>query len=272
MNNQELSIEEIRTHCSILENRIIDLYFLRKTQKEICSALNIKRHTIDNLVKRYKLGRFRDRKQSYCKNINPEDPKFWYFLGVFASDGNLYLKSNSVDTIQFTMDDADALNCIRDILNCTNQVKKYNKLGKERFYLSISDASLIKTVREIFHSDCYRKTQTLIFPAIKNKEQMEMFLRGFSDGDGSFAKSRITGFYNFKVFCASKKFIQELYKILISIVNERVHLYKDAYIEVSAQKQVYLLCKYLYSNNLEIGIKRKQERAMQHIRNYEVKI
>lgn len=272
MSNQELPIESIRTQCNTLENQIIDLYFLRKTQKEICSMLNIKRHTIDNLVKRYRLGRFRDRKQSYCRNISPEDPKFWYFLGVFASDGNLYLKSNSVDTIQFTMDDADALNCIRDILDCTNQVKKYNKQGKERFYLSVSDACLIKTVREIFQSDCYRKTQTITFPKTKNKEQLEMFLRGFSDGDGSFAKSNITGFYNFKVFCASEKFTQELFKVLTSIVKERVHLYKNAYIEISAQKQVYLLCKYMYSNNLEIGIKRKQERAMQHIRNYEVKI
>jgi hypothetical protein len=99
-----------------------------------------------------------------------------------------------------------------------------------------------------------------------------MFLRGFFDGDGSFAISHIKGFYNFKIYCASPQFVHSLYDTLVSIVHKGVHLYKEAYIEINAQENVYNLCKFLYSYNPTIGIARKRERAMQHIRNYELKI
>lgn len=99
-----------------------------------------------------------------------------------------------------------------------------------------------------------------------------MFLRGFFDGDGSFAKSAIKGFFNFKLFCASKQFAKSLYEKLVSIIHQGVHFYKEAYIEINAQKNVYNLMKFLYSYNPAIGMQRKRERAMQHINNYELKI
>ena len=272
MATDNLSINEIKEHCSELEKSIIDLYLKRETQKSICNKLGITRGVIDALVRKYHLTRFRDRKLSYCKNTNPEKPEFWYFLGLFASDGNLYFKSHSVDTIQFMLDDKDALDDVKEILGCTSNVKQYKKSGKYRWYLSISDTSIIKTVRKVFEDDCYRKTFSLKFPKIPNKNSLIMFLRGFFDGDGSFAKSAIDGFYNFKIFCASKLFIKELYKKLIDIVHDGVHLYKEAYIEINAQKNVYNLMRFLYSYNPSIGIQRKRERAIQHITNYELKI
>lgn len=99
-----------------------------------------------------------------------------------------------------------------------------------------------------------------------------MFLRGFFDGDGSFSVSAIKGFYNFKIYCASKQFAQSLYDTLVSIVHKGVHFYKEAYIEINAQENVYNLCKFLYSYNPFVGIQRKRDRAIQHIRNYELKI
>lgn len=272
MNIAELSIEEIKEHCSEQECSIIDMYLNRDTQKKICSTLGIKRGVIDCLVKKYNLGRFRDRKLSYCKNINPEEPEFWYFLGLFASDGNLYFKSNFVDTIQFTLDDKDALESIKEILECNNEIKQYKRGAKMRWYLNISDANLISTVRLIMGSNCYRKTFNVQFPSIPNQTCLSMFLRGFFDGDGSFAISAIKGFYNFKIFCASPQFTHALYDTLVSIVHEGVHLYKESYIEINAQKNVYNLCKFLYSYKPTIGIARKRERAMQHIENYELKI
>lgn len=272
MTTTELSINEIKEQCNELEKNVIDLYLDRKTQKEICNKLHITRGKIDTIVKKYNLTRFRDRKLSYCKNTDLNKPEFWYFLGLFASDGNLYYKSHSVDTIQFTLDDKEALEDIKNILKCTNDVKTYTKGNKERYYLNISDASLIKIVRNVFNSDCYRKTFNIKFPHIPNKESTIMFLRGFFDGDGSFTKSAIKGFYNFKLFCASKQFVQSLYEKIKSIVHQGVHFYKEAYIEINAQKNVYNLVKFVYSYNPTIGIVRKRERAMQHIKNYELKI
>jgi hypothetical protein len=272
MNTTDLTIEEIKKQCTEQESRIIDMYLNRDTQKTICNSLSISRHTIDRLVKKYGLGRFRDRKLSYCKNINIEEPEFWYFLGLFASDGNLYLKGKSVDTIQFTLDDKDALLHIKDILGCNNEIKEYKRGNKMRWYISISDTNLISTVRTVFGSDCYRKTFSIKFPSISDTQCLSMFLRGFFDGDGSFSVSAIKGFYNFKIYCASKEFAHSLYNTLVSIVHKGVHFYKGSYIEIDAQENVYNLCKFLYAYNPTIGIARKRDRAIQHIRNYELKI
>lgn len=139
--------------------------------------------------------------------------------------------------------------------------------------MSISDSKLVKIVQKIFNSPCYRKTTTLTFPDIPNENCMKMFLRGFFDGDGSFSKTRKNGFYTFKIYCASKEFTRTLFEILRTIVSEdKVHLYKNAYIEICTQYDVYLLFKFLYSYNPNIGIKRKRDRAIQHIENYELKI
>lgn len=272
MNKVELPLTEIKNSCNDLENNIITMYLNRFTQKKICSTLNIKRGKIDTLVKKYNLTRFRDRKLSYCTHTDINNPEFWYFLGLFASDGNLYLKSNQVNTIQFTLDDKEALVCVKNIIGCNNEVKCYIKSKKPRYYLSVSDTVLIKTVQQIFNSSCYRKTFNLKFPIIKNKVYLSMFLRGFFDGDGSFTKSRIKGFYNFRLYCASKDFILSLYNILKENLDIKVHLYKDAYIDVSSQKEVYKLCKFIYQYKPLIGIKRKYDRAFQHIKNYELKI
>lgn len=272
MNATNLTIKEIKKQCNEQESRIIDMYLNRETQKTICNSLSINRHIIDRLVKKYSLRRFRDRKLSYCKNINIEEPEFWYFLGLFASDGNLYLKGNSVDTIQFTLDDKDALLNIKEILGCNNKIKKYKKESKMRWYISISDTNLINTVRTIFGSDCYRKTFSIKFPNISDARCLSMFLRGFFDGDGSFSVSAIKGFYNFKIYCASKEFAYSLYNTLVSIIHKGVHFYKEAYIEINAQENVYNFCKFLYAYNPTIGIARKRNRAIQHIENYELKI
>ena len=124
-----MTIEEIKNQCSELEKQIIDLYLTRKKQKEICQCLNIKRGKIDHLVRKYKLTQFRDRKNFSCSNVDLSDPKFWYFLGVFASDGNMYTCSGT-EVIQFTMKDKDVLQDIKNILGYTGSVQSYNKQGK----------------------------------------------------------------------------------------------------------------------------------------------
>lgn len=272
MDTRNLPIEEILRNITEEQKKIIEMYLDRQTQKTICASLQIPRGVIDGLVKKYNLRRFRDKKLSYCKNIDKTKPEFWYFVGLFASDGNLYYKSNAVNTIQFTMDDKDALDSVKEIIQCNNVVKKYFKQGKERYNLTVSDSSLIREIQEIFNSNCYRKTFILEFPNVPNIDCLRMFLRGFFDGDGSFTKSSIQGFYNFKIFCASKKFAKSLFNTLSFLFGSKVHFYKEAYIEINAQKEVYELCKFLYSKNENIGIARKRERAMQHIRNYELKI
>lgn len=264
------SLEEIKKDCSELELKILYLYLNRVKQKDICMQLSIKRFNIDRLVAKYNLNRFRDRKNYCCNSINIKDPKFWYFLGLFASDGNLY-KSGTTDIIQFTLDDYEALEDIKNILQYTGKIQQYKKLNKIRYYLKISDSELINTVRKVFKNDCYRKTNNLKFPEIEDKECLIMFLRGFIDGDGSFAKCKNPLYYRIKLYCASADFFESFCDKISNITNSFT-IYNNLYLEISSQKSVYKVLKYLYSIFPEIGVKRKKERALQHIKNYELKI
>lgn len=264
------TLEKIKENCSELELQILDLYLKRFKQKDICFLLNISRHKIDSLVSKYNLTRFRDRKNYCCNNININDPKFWYFLGLFASDGNLY-KCSGVDVIQFTLDDREALEDIKEILQYTGNIYTYYRYDKLRYFLKISDSVLIQTVRDIFKSDCYRKTFNLQFPLINDESCLKMFLRGYIDGDGSFTKGKNKNYYIFKIYCHSLEFYESLFKCLKTI-TKRVTTSKNHFIEISAQNDMYIFLKYLYSIHPNLGIIRKRERAMQHIRNYELKI
>lgn len=267
---KNFSIEEIRAHCSDKQKQILDLYLQRKKQKEICMKLNVSRGNIDALVKKFNLTRFRDRKNYYCTHVDIEDPLFWYFLGLFASDGNIYV-CGGIDVIQFTMDDIDAIETIKAIVGYTGPIQEYVKGGKTRYYLKMSDSYLISTVRKIFGSNCYRKTFTIEFPHIDNEDKKKMFLRGFIDGDGSYAKRRVSGFYAIKLYCASPAFYTELLSLFNSLTT-RVHSYNNKYIEIDHKESVYKILKHIYSIFPNIGIQRKNLRVMQHIINYELKI
>lgn len=267
---KNFSIEEIRTACSEKQNQILDLYLQRKKQKEICEKLGVKRGNIDSLVKKFNLTRFRDRKNYCCTHVDKEDPLFWYFLGLFASDGNLYV-CGGIDVVQFTMNDLDAIETIKTIVGYTGHTQKYMKGGRIRYYLKISDSLLIRTIKEVFGNDCYRKTFTIKYPCINTEDKQKMFLRGFIDGDGSYAKRNTALFYNIKIYCASPDFYTGLLNTLRSITS-RVHSYKDKYIDISCAESVYKVLKYIYGIHPNVGIQRKNLRAMQHIRNYELKI
>lgn len=274
MCSKNYSLEEIKNECSDLEQEILKMYLNRVKQKDICNALQITRNKIDTLVRKYNLKRFRDRKNYICKNINIDNPDFWYFLGLFASDGNLY-NCSGTDVVQFTLDDKEALEDIKSILGYTGNIYEYNKTNKLRYYLKISDTNLINTIKSIF-GDCYRKTHSLIFPQINNEDNLKTFLRGFIDGDSSFTKYSNPKFYKFKLYCASVSFMTTFNNYISNIINGN-GLKKNMYItgntlEISSIKAVYSLLKFLYSYHPNIGILRKKERAMQHIKNYELKI
>lgn len=235
------------------------MYLDRVKQKDICNTLQITRGKIDTFVRKYNLKRFRDRKNYICKNIDINNPDFWYFLGLFASDGNLCV-CDGIDIIQFTLDDKEALEDIKNILGYTGNIYEYNKTNKLRYYLKISDTKLINTVKSVF-DNCYRKTHSLIFPQINDKNTLKMFLRGFIDG--SFTKYNNSKFYKFKLYCASNLFMIEFNNCISNIINGDI-LKKNMYItgntlEVSSIKAVYILFKFLYSYHSNIGILRKKK-------------
>lgn len=265
---KNLPIKEIREFLTEKENLILDLYLERKTQKYICKELKCTRGNIDYLVKKFNLTRFRDRKMYYCDNsvLSINNPKIWYFLGLFASDGNMYT-TNNIERVQFTMKDKDALDTVINILGYSGPVKSYVKNNKNYYQIMISYPSLNTFIKSIF-GEVHRKTNNIKFPSIHSKEHLQLFLRGYFDGDGSFCKTNVYNKYNFSIYCKSAKFINSLYKILKYITKSHVGFYKNHYLDLSSSKANTLLYQFLYQNNLDLGIKRKQERALQHIMKY----
>lgn len=266
MNKTEFTLEEIREDCTEIENQILELYLERRKQKDICEQLNIKRGKIDTLVKKYNLTRFRDR-SNYTINtnkINLENPDYWYFLGVFASDGNLHTTNSGTNIIQFTMTDKDCLESIKEILGYTGDIKTYDK----GYYLGITNKDLISSVNTIFKQDCHRKTSNILFPEPPNVNCLSMFLRGVFDGDGSFRISKNEKYFRFAIYCDSEVFLDKLYNILSEFVSEHIARYGKT-IEIASHKGNYELYKFIYSYDSPFCLQRKKERAMQHIIAYE---
>ena len=125
MNKKELSLEEIKKDCSELELKILNLYLERVKQKDICNILNITRGKIDAMVKKYNLTRFRSRNNYSLDEyvISLENPEFCYFLGLFASDGNIHKTNSGSEIVQFTMKDKDVLEHSKNILKYTRLIK-----------------------------------------------------------------------------------------------------------------------------------------------------
>lgn len=265
---KNLPIEEIKKLLSEKDNLILDLYLERKTQKYICKELECKRGNIDHLVKKFNLTRFRDRKLYYCNDaaLSINNPKIWYFLGLFASDGNMYITEN-IERVQFTMKDKDALDTVVDILGYSGPIKSYIKNNKYYYQIMISYPPLNAFIKSIF-GEVHRKTNDIKFPSIHSKKHLQLFLRGYFDGDGCFCKTKIPNKYNFSIYCKSLSFIKSLYKVLKYITKSHVGFYKDHYLDLSSIKANTLLYQFLYQDNLDLGIKRKQERAIQHITTY----
>lgn len=265
---KNLPIEDLRKLLTEKDNLILDLYLERKTQKYICDKAKCTRGYIDNLVKKFNLTRFRDRKLYYCNEsfLTTENPKIWYFLGLFASDGNIY-NSKNTERVQFTMKDKDALDSVVTILGYSGPINTYVKNNKTYYQVMISYPPLNTFIKSIF-GEVSRKTDTIKFPSIYFREHLQLFLRGFIDGDGCFRKTKTLNRYNFSIYCKSTRFITSLYKVLKYITRSHIGLYKNHYIELSNIKANTLLYKFLYQSNLDLGIKRKQERALQHIKKY----
>lgn len=271
MRKNNLNLEQIKQEATTLELQIINLYFQRISRKEISNKLSINTGKISTTVYKYGLTRFRSRNKYTINlnNLNVNNNQIWYFLGMFASDGNIYKSKHGSEIIQFTLKDKKPLEDIINILEYTGSIKEYNKPNVGLvYYLAIINKELVTFISTIF-TTIYRKTNNLKFPKIDNNTQLEFFLRGYFDGDGCYTFSDKTKrFFNVECYCDSLDFINTLFnitkkhiQIVPKIQNKRFRIF--------SRKDVYLFLKFIYQNDLNIGLTRKYLRAKQHIQNYE---
>lgn len=265
MDKTTFTLDEIRNDCSEIEQKILDMYLNRKKQKEMIEELGITRSKIDHFVARYRLTRFRD-KNNYCLDetkIDLLNPEYWYFLGFWAADGNTHLTNSGSEIVQFTLKDKEPLEDIKQLLNYSGEVKFYKKTNQECYFLGITNKKLVSSLREVF-GEIYRKTSTLVFPKIPNKDCLGMFLRGYWDGDGCFTLANCSRHYIAEGFCDSESFTEAL--ILILEKNDiKVNLFGDnKHFAINAKEEVSKFIDLLYEYDSPLGLPRKRALAMLH--------
>ena len=265
MDRKNFSMEQIRENCSELELKILEMYLNRKKQKEIIQELGITRSIIDHFVSRYGLTRFRD-KSLYCLDesvIDINNPNYCYFLGFFAADGNVHLTNSGTEIIQFTQKDKEPLEDIKEILNYSGEVKKYAKSGGV-YFLGITNKKLIQSLKDTF-GEIYRKTSTILFPKLPNKECLYMFMRGYWDGDGCFSLANKSRHYLAEAYCDSDNFLKELIQIL-QHNDISVNLFSDGKrFAINAKEEVSKFIHLLYDYDSSYGLPRKRALAMLHL-------
>ena len=103
-----------------------------------------------------------------------------------------------------------------------------------------------------------------------------MFLRGFWDGDGSFAEPSYDGykgkFYQARLHCSSDAFIEDLSNLLDSLCIKYTKNKKDSvwFLSIHNKLDVYNFIKYLYSYKSKIWLTRKAKRAYIHVENLKI--
>lgn len=261
----ELNLEEIKKDCSEIELKILDLYLERTKQKDICKLLGITRGKIDTLVKKYNLTRFRDRNNYSIDEsvISLSNPEFCYFLGLFASDGNIHRTNSGSDIVQFTMKDLDVLEHSKRILKYTGEIKLYKKTCGEYYFLGITNKTLVKFLKETVAEE--NKTFNLKYPIFKDEICELMFIRGFIDGDGSFTVTSTKDKYSFKIYCACESFLNKFTSRCIELCNIEGYYKTDRVFELSGKHSVGNFMQKIYKYKPQISMERKKLRAMQHL-------
>lgn len=232
------------------DSKIIELYSKGYSAEHIGKILGIKRAsiyyrlTVNNITLRKVKGIKHSQRNStittdFFKNkIETEKDNFDYFLGIFASDGNICkdqirisgIADNNVEFLQHWCNFLD------------NKVKIHRRLrnNKKEYYSEVVFKNY--EIADIF-SKSYgivpNKTFILELPYINWN-----IVRGAFDGDGCLVKDKRYNSWKFEIVSASEKFTYQLYDFYISeglkaYIYKEGNLYKINILQKSDLKKVY---------------------------------
>lgn len=197
----ELSQKQIDTiiyHYTILKKGLVSsgqaAGVSQKVVERVLKEYGIKKRTYveaKNVLRVYSVDDDYFKKQSH---------NMGYILGFLAADGNISKKENKI-TLLLDSQDEEILEKIRQEVNSTREIKRYNrKTGKISSSLIVYSSSWKKDL------SCFliipEKTLKLLPPEHLMKDYWLDYIRGFFDGDGSVSESN--GTIQFKIGSASK--------------------------------------------------------------------
>ena len=260
----------VKNDFSQLDSTIIELYQSGESCQAIAQKLQLDRSTIyyrlvkNNITLRHKKGiKHCIRKCTisldfFKEKIASNREDFDYFLGLFATDGNVY--KNMVRIGGISDENVEFLQHWCDFLDNKVSIHKTLRSNGASYQniVQFKNQDIVDYLKQF--GIVPNKTFTLELPYINWN-----VLRGVFDGDGSITKDKRCLSYKFSIVTASEKFVQQLnnfytanqIKSHIYIENKnKTPLYQ---VVVMNQNDVYKIYKHIYKNP-KYFLKRKYEK------------
>lgn len=230
---------------------LIEDYKSGKTIKELKLIYKMGGYTISKILKN--AGLLAPKNIDKFKNLC--DPNLQYWLGFISADGSIeYNKENRIYKVSLFSKDEEVIDAF---LKFTGEIAKKYKRPTGIYEAAIH----CKELCEYFINDLniIPKKSLLLNP---NIELTPAFILGYFDGDGCIVKSsknRIR--YECKITSGSKIFIDRVSFLLAEKeIFHRIRKKGNAYdIAIDRKNDSELFYNYLYSNNLDYCLKRKQD-------------
>ena len=252
----------------------VHLYQEGKSAYEASRISGIGRHTIYRKLR--SLGIVRSNKinsrkyqvnHHFFSSIDCESKAYW--LGFIYADGFVSRTKHHQNIIGITLKDVDAIHLekFKQDIDSTYPITRCSNKG---WHNKICECARITITSEQMFDDLVakgvvpHKSLILTFPNtyIVPKHLQHHFIRGYFDGDGSFAKHNKT--FNYRA-CGTKEFLLELGQCIghpNPYLYHRKRYYKNNYdLTVSGRKQVAAIGDYMYQD-ATIFLERKHIRYL----------
>lgn len=250
------------------DSQIIELYKSGKSTGYIGNLLGFNRESIryrlkiHNIPRREKLGikhsiRNPTISLEFFKKCVEEDPEnFDYFIGLFASDGNVY--KNIVRIGGIADENIEFLEHWCKFLKGKLSIHRRLRCGKESFYSDVTFKNI--DIVEYFSNFGIVPNKTFIIQLSYINWDV---IRGLFDGDGCLVKDKRCNSWKFEIVTASDKLaqqLQEFYKNngLTSHINYHSGLYK---VKIGKRNDLIKIFKLLYKDS-SYFLKRKYDKFL----------
>lgn len=152
-----------------------------------------------------------------------------YVLGFFTADGCLTINPRGSHYIEFTNNDIDVLEKIREALQSKHKIgnKTKNKINQKNGYrLQVGNQEMFKDLKEL--GFMVRKSKIIQMPRVPYKFFPD-FLRGYFDGDGCISygkykyKDRKSKKFHILIrfICYNKIFLEQLSIIIEKLIKTK---------------------------------------------------
>ena len=253
------------------KHEAIERYKKGETISKIAKSFGLSCGTVTyQLVKhgkwKYKGTRKYNFDQTFFKTIDTQEKAYW--LGFIAADGNVYGYNLHIG---IKASDGKHLEKFKKDIKAENPVKYVEYISKgKKLYLARIDLYGLETINCLFNLGIIENKTTKLHWSITEHIPSELvphFLRGYFDGDGSWAGTKRV---RFSMPSASSFFLLGMQKYLAKMCNLNItKIYKRGklgILDYAGKKQLKRIAEFLYKD-ANVFLERKKDKIYSFIQN-----